>query len=234
MIWLCVERYGSCVRRCRAYPWVFLLLVGLGMSACATPKPSTLVAVNDRFDLPATPHVTLRWNDPDNRAQTVAGYYLYYRQSDAEKRQCVDVGKQTSYTLTGLEGGKVYHFWVSAYGTDRVESPPSTISSQRVAKNNASHRRSLTVEAPGVLDNDDTQGGGRVVLASGPVHGIVKLKENGGFIYTPRSDFSGNDNFTYHVTTGARSSNVAMVTIVVESSMASPSSAVPCPPGKNP
>jgi hypothetical protein len=64
--------------------------------------------------------VNLLWedlNDPDS----VGGYILYYWQSMGDTVESVDVGSQTSYTLTGLEDGETYHIVVTVYSLDEEE-----------------------------------------------------------------------------------------------------------------
>ncbi|SPE50826.1 hypothetical protein SBV1_1220023 [Verrucomicrobia bacterium] len=73
----------------------------------------------------------------------------------------------------------------------------------------------LTVHAPGVLGND-TDGAGNAlnaVLASGPTHGTLTLNANGGFSYTPTTNFSGADSFTYQANDGVTNSVVATVAL---------------------
>ncbi|WP_198342276.1 Ig-like domain-containing protein [Pedobacter psychrophilus] len=48
------------------------------------------------------------------------------------------------------------------------------------------------------------------------VNGIVNLNDNGSFTYTPKKNFYGTENFVYKATDGDLSSNLAIVTIVVE------------------
>lgn len=64
--------------------------------------------------------VTLAWDAPDHPGE-VEGYMLYYWQSTWQEPVRVDVGHQTTYTLTGLEDGKIYHFAVTAYTLDEEE-----------------------------------------------------------------------------------------------------------------
>jgi VCBS repeat-containing protein len=66
-----------------------------------------------------------------------------------------------------------------------------------------------------VLVNDtDANGDGlTATLAVGPSHGTLVLNENGSFVYTPGSTFSGSDSFTYYASDAEDNSNVATVTI---------------------
>ena len=75
----------------------------------------------------------------------------------------------------------------------------------------------LNVAAPGVLGNDNTNGGGAMTaaIASPAANGAVVLSGNGGFTYTPNAGFSGGDSFTYRASNSAGPGNVATVTITV-------------------
>lgn len=203
---------------------VFRNAVGVLMVGCSALSPLGVapvneapVAVADSFTLPLTPHVTLAWDDPDNSSQAVGGYYLYYWQSDWEAPQRVDVGKQTTYTLFGLEAGQTYTFAVTVHdGHGKRESRYSNVVRRRVP--HESTVPELTIETPGVLANDHDRNGDvlKAMLVSRPTHGAVALREDGGFTYTPNKNFSGRDRFTYHVTDGTLTSNVATVTITVQ------------------
>lgn len=84
----------------------------------------------------------------------------------------------------------------------------------------------LTIAAPGVLANDS--GPANVALAAslvdGPGHGTLTLDSNGGFVYTPAADFSGEDHFVYRASqssaaasdaNGFPGGSLAVVTIYV-------------------
>lgn len=62
----------------------------------------------------------LAW-DPNSESD-LAGYKLYYGQKSASYTASVDVGKRTSYTLSGLDDAKTYYLALTAYNTSRVES----------------------------------------------------------------------------------------------------------------
>jgi VCBS repeat-containing protein len=77
----------------------------------------------------------------------------------------------------------------------------------------------LVVAAPGVLANDTDADGDPLtaVLASGPAHGSLALNADGSFTYTPNSNFSGTDTFTYKANDGTTDSSAATVRIIVGS-----------------
>jgi PKD repeat protein len=61
---------------------------------------------------------TLAWDA--NTEPTLGGYQLYYGQTSGNYTANVDVGKQTSYTLTGLTDGKTYYFAAKAYNIGKT------------------------------------------------------------------------------------------------------------------
>jgi len=82
---------------------------------------------------------------------------------------------------------------------------------------NIDENNTLTVPAPGVLGNDyDLKGEPlSAVLVTSTSHGILKFESDGAFTYTPNTNFTGADTFTYYATNGTNNSNVAKVTIDV-------------------
>src|SRR5204863_139842 len=75
----------------------------------------------------------------------------------------------------------------------------------------------LTVPAPGVIANDTSPDGDPLaaVLMGGPAHGTLNLSTNGGFTYTPASNYFGADSFTYQVNDGVTNSGMATVSLSV-------------------
>src|SRR5262249_6329046 len=77
----------------------------------------------------------------------------------------------------------------------------------------------LTVLQPGVLSNDtdaDPNTNLTAQVVSNPSHSAsFNLNSNGSFSYTPATNFSGPDSFTYRANDGQKNSNVATVTITV-------------------
>lgn len=72
--------------------------------------------------------VTVDWVDPHSDPAEVGGYYLYYWQHNWDAPARVNVGKQTSYTLTDLEAGQTYYIAVTAHdGNGGKESTFSNV-----------------------------------------------------------------------------------------------------------
>jgi VCBS repeat-containing protein len=75
----------------------------------------------------------------------------------------------------------------------------------------------LTVAAPGVLDNDSDVDGDNLsaLLVQAPTNGTLILNQDGSFIYTSNGNFNGPDLFTYQASDGIEQSTPATVTITV-------------------
>ena len=98
-------------------------------------------------------------------------------------------------------------------GVSPENNPPTAVGDEYSIGEDAT----LTVAAPGVLDNDtDTDGDALAAIpASDPASGTLTLSPDGGFVYTPNPDFNGTDSFTYRANDGAAVSNTATVSITV-------------------
>lgn len=74
----------------------------------------------------ASQSVTLAWNAETN----AAGYALYYGTNSgsytSNYTSRMDVGTNTSATVSGLNEGKTYYFAITAYNSQGVESAPSS------------------------------------------------------------------------------------------------------------
>jgi len=81
---------------------------------------------------------------------------------------------------------------------------------------NTQQNNPLTVAAPGVLGNDNDPDGNPITAVLGTTkvaHGALSLNADGGFTYTPDTDYIGSDSFTYQASDGQELSNPATVTI---------------------
>jgi hypothetical protein len=103
-------------------------------------------------------------------------------------------------------------------GTNIVVPPPPPVTNAPVANNDSysmAQGATLTIaSANGVLSND-TGSNLTAVLSSGPTNGTLNLSSNGGFTYTPSTNFSGPINFSYRANNGLTNSGIAMATITV-------------------
>ncbi len=139
-------------------------------------------------------------------------------------------GSGGSVTVTGLTPGATYHVTVYAFKSSQSEAPnyltanPATGSqitntaplaladAYAIRKN-----KTLTIAAPGVLDNDTAADSENLTAAivTQPAHGELTLQADGSFAYTPEKGFMGNDSFTYTASDGVSVSAPAKVTILV-------------------
>ena len=80
--------------------------------------------------------------------------------------------------------------------------------------------RTLTVPAPGVLENDRVDGGAGVGLQAGlligPEHGQLELRPDGSLSYTPEPGWFGTDRFTYRASLDGAGSADADVALEIE------------------
>lgn len=67
----------------------------------------------------------------------------------------------------------------------------------------------------GVLANDSAAGG-VAVLVRNPLHGILTLRGDGSFTYTPNLNYFGTDSFYYRVVSGINSSPSTLVSITIK------------------
>jgi hypothetical protein len=169
--------------------------------------------------------VTLTW-----QASGGATNYRYCRDT-TNNNSCdgtwISVGTALSTSVSGLAALTTYYWQVeaqNAIGSTPANSggwwaftttapPPSTVDDAFATNFDTM----LVVAAPGVLTNDNSNGGGALAasLVSTVSHGTLNLAATGGFTYTPNVGFFGTDTFTYRATSSAGQGNVATVTITV-------------------
>jgi hypothetical protein len=84
----------------------------------------------------------------------------------------------------------------------------------------------LVIAAPGVLSNDNSNGGGPITaeLVTTSTDGTLTLNADGAFTYTPTSFFVGTTTFTYRAINSVGTGSIATVTITVNA--ASPPTAI--------
>ena len=99
----------------------------------------------------------------------------------------------------------------------------STVNNDPVAVNDSyqtAENTPLVMDATnGVLANDSDveQAALQAILESDAANGVLNLNVDGSFDYTPNADFSGQDSFKYRASDGSTVSNIATVTLTVNS-----------------
>lgn len=169
--------------------------------------------------------ITLAW-DP-SPSDTVVGYRIYYGLVSGNYTVQLEVGNQTSATVTNLIPARTYYFAATAYNTLGVESEFSEEVSARVPLPPpephvpAAESQELTTEmdtpAHIVLGSQTGENGPREYLVTTPpVHGALSPETTGPErLYTPNPGYVGTDSFGFVVREGEGTSAEARVWITV-------------------
>src|SRR5712691_5443664 len=170
--------------------------------------------------------VKLAWNAPTTYTDgtpvtALAGYHLSLSDS-AGGNQRVDVGNQTTYTLTGLTGGLTYTITVTASDTTPTGHESSMSNSITVpvplAQPDTATAPVGTPVTITVLANDTDPAGQPLTITSVTqgANGAVTITGT-SVTYTPAATFVGTDSFTYTVTDGRGAYTTATVMVNVTS-----------------
>src|SRR5207245_10648562 len=92
------------------------------------------------------------------------------------------------------------------------------------ARDGVNHTLRVALPSSGVLGNDVDLDGNPMsaVVVATTMHGTLNLSTNGGFTYTPSSNYFGADSFTYQVNDGVTNSGVATVSLTVTNVIRTP------------
>ena len=144
-----------------------------------------------------------------------------------------DLSKITYEPVAGFTGGPITFQWNGSDGTDYAVTPKDvniTINATNTAPVAVADTYStvkggtLTVSAPGVLNNDSDPDGNAItaIKVGNPANGTVTLNANGSFTYVHNNGTSTSDSFTYKVNDGAVDGNTVTVTITINASNSPP------------
>ena len=211
----------SAVRLCKVFPQGFTGALRIALSACGVALWLLTIPAQ-------AAHVTLAWDDPQNPPAQVGGYNLYYWQGSATTPVRVNAGKQLTYTLTNLVGGQTYSFAVTAYdvngsresalsnakGEVRTTLPPDTTNTPPVANNGVLTTVEDTPKS-GTLSATDANGNAltySVGTQGSKGTAVLTNASTGAYTYTPLSNATGTDAFTFRASDGLAQSNLATVT----------------------
>ena len=206
-----------------------LMLDNVKVTAAGGPPNTAPVAANDSY------------STNQNTALVVAAAGVLINDTDAESNPLtavVNVSPVHGNLTLNANGGFTYTPATGYSGPDSFTyhandgSSDSNIATVSIVVNvvntapvavadsySANQNTLLVVPAAGVLSNDtDAQSNTlTAIINAGPSHGSLTLNSNGGFSYTPASGYSGPDSFTYHANDGSLNSNIATVSITVNS-----------------
>lgn len=122
-----------------------------------------------------------------------------------------------SFTYRAFDG---HHFSAAATVTLNIDPVPDTPIATDDPGYFVQAGFTLNVGAPGVLANDiDVDGGLLFAFLSGaaPTKGTLNFNNDGSFSYTAFAGATGNDTFQYRASNGLTNSNLATVTIKIDS-----------------
>lgn len=129
-------------------------------------------------------------------------------------------GNSFTYTMHEVATGDPCTGGTSSTAT--VEITVNSVNDAPTAKADtfqALKNQTLVINAPGVLLNDTDIDGDSLtaVKVNNPTHGVVILASDGSFSYTPTTNFTGTDTFSYKASDGPAQSSTKVVTIRVSS-----------------
>ncbi|HAV64794.1 MAG TPA: hypothetical protein DCY13_20805, partial [Verrucomicrobiales bacterium] len=160
-------------------------------------------------------------SDPNLSADPNLKVFAVLRDRPSHGQVQLDASGSFTYTPNpGYTGGDVFtytaHDSLAGSGLARVKlgnTPPIALDDTDYLTFNG---KALTVTAAqGVLANDSDPDGDSItsILVSDVSHGALQLNHDGSFTYTPSSDHSGLDSFTYRASDGRTNSTTRTATI---------------------
>jgi len=189
---------------------------------CRTVTNSATLTVNAPAQITVAPANIVSFRDSNvTFSVTATGTALSYEW----RRNGTVLSTSNTLTLNNLitnDGGNYCVFVTGALCGSTVSNCATlTISNRAPVAVNDSYTVDedtlLVIAPPGVLVNDSDADGDPLtaIIVTPPTHGTLTLNTDGGFTYTPGTNYNGPDTFTYRATDGASNSNPATVSITV-------------------
>ena len=216
----------------------FVLALGpLAATAFAAPPPT---AVDDTYQTDEDTHLVVVKVDgvlANDGTPADGNEFCVESVDDTNLHGTVSVSRDGSFTYTpaanyhGAGSGNSFTYTMDEVAIDAtcsgnqsstatVEITVNSVNDAPTAKADsffALKNETLNIAAPGVLSNDSDVDGDSLtaVKVNNPTHGVVVLAADGSFSYTPNSNFTGTDTFSYKASDGQATSPTRLVTIIV-------------------
>lgn len=165
--------------------------------------------------------VDLAW-DANTDGITV-GYYVYTANQANQVLSKQNVGAATTARVPNLAEATTYHFYVTAYSAEAVESLPSNtvtyttpgpVNAPPVAGSFAVSTLEDTPVSVALQGSDPDGTPVQFSVLTSPARGTLSGTPP-HLVYTPQLNFNGSDSFTYRVGDGVHFSGAATVSITV-------------------
>ena len=189
-----------------------------GRSSCTTAFYDDRGYTTSAGDTVGTPGALLCGTNPP--ATSHSDPLTGFDSSSAQRAFGTDTGGNTNAPCTGAFGDvKGLDTW-TYYPSNLMSStlniltsaptPPAAVDDTGTVASAST----LSVPAPGLLGNDS---GSSIAVTThtAPAHGSAVLQPDGSYTYTPATDFSGADSFSYTITDSVGQTATATVTITV-------------------
>jgi hypothetical protein len=187
--------------------------------------------------------VTVAWDSSPSPG--VAGYKVYVGTSSRNYTATFDAGSKFQLTVPDLQAGNTYFLAATAYDTQNKESgfseeisyqvpvtspgtdPPQVTtpnypstgkgSSNAPVAINSWFSTSTSSNLVGQVESSANNGDSLIFSSVDlPKNGsLIEFNPDGKFTYSPNPDFTGEDSFTFSVSSGGQNSKPATVTIIV-------------------
>ncbi len=169
--------------------------------------------------------LTLGWNAVSY--SQLSGYCLSYgTKSGSYTTNITLASNATSYTVTGLADSTTYYLAVkacstagdSSYSNQVSANTPTPVVNHAPVVTAGSLSTKVNTAATGTMQGSDQDGNTLTFsVVTAPAHGSVSVTNasTGAFRYTPTSNYSGSDSFTFRASDGQAQSNTATESITI-------------------
>jgi VCBS repeat-containing protein len=124
-----------------------------------------------------------------------------------------DFDSTDSFTYVANDGTQNSNEATVTISVNPINDPPFALDNSYII----SEDTVLNIPTPGILGNDSDVDGDTLtpIIDTTTNNGVLALNSDGSFTYTPTTNFSNSDSFTYYVNDGSLDSSIATVDITI-------------------